>query len=1160
MILTAVVTTITIGLRPWHRSGRWQKNLLLTCTALTGFMAAPVHAQTVWTGFIDDEWNAALNWDPAVVPNAATEVLVDSTYANAPVIDGGITANAASINIGGTAYPSILSIDGSSTLLTSGGPSFLGFGLDEEGQIDIEAGSVWNSADNVFIGFDGTGHLNVTDSSVISGASAYLGLGEDGTGVVTLDNSNWAISNLLAVGGAGDGALLAQNNSVLTSLEGRLGGLEGSEGTATIATGSTWTVTDELFVGDGGGGRLYVLSGGQIASDVGILGVQSGSYGLASVRDLGTSWATSALGVGYGGIGQLRIFDQAQVAVGTDAFVGVEETGTGSITVETQGNLAITGSLNVGVDGHATVTVQNGGTMSSAGGTAVGVLGNGIGDIFVDGAGSGWTNTGSLVLGDFGNGRLTVTDGAGITNISSTFLGLSEGGIGGLSVDNATFFTSDGLVVGGAGTGLMTITGGGTVTSAQNSGEARIGFGGTGDVVISDTGSSWTNHGQLFVGSMDIGGNAGQGALLVTDGAQFINNGIAWLGHSSGSTGQAVVSGGTWDNTSSLYVGNEGNGLLVIEDGGLVTATNATIAAAAGSTGQVVANGNGIVWSNSGGLAIGGAGQAELTIGDGAIVIAQGAITGAAFPTSSATVTVNGVLAGLGGVTFNAGSHLSGAGTVSAGAAGTTTMNGTIAPGNSIGTLTIFGNYVQNAGSTYEVEIDAAGNSDLIDVSAMATLNGGQVVVVPFPDFALATPYTILTAAGGVNGQFDPVAGSFSYFLSPELSYDPNNVYLTIQQSATFESAAMTPNQIATAQGADSLPTGNPVWTAIAMLPDAPAAQFAFDQLSGEVHGSVQTALIDDSRFVREAALDRIRDAFAGVGAANASVLAYGEEGPELVSSDADRFAVWGHGFGSWGRWDSDGNAAQLDRGTGGFFFGGDLPLGDWRVGAVAGYSSTKLDIDDRASSANVESWHLGFYGGTKWGDIAFRTGAAYSWHDVSTVRTAAFPGFADSLTGDYGAGTGQFFGELAYDMDLGTYRLEPFATLAYVHQSRSGFAEQGGAAALTASSAATDTGFTTLGLRGETEFDLGGTRMAAHATMGWRHAFGDATPNSTHAFAGGAPFTISGAPIARDAAVIEAGLDLRFSPQASFGLSYSGQLAGNAQSHGFTARLGVSF
>jgi outer membrane autotransporter protein len=289
-------------------------------------------------------------------------------------------------------------------------------------------------------------------------------------------------------------------------------------------------------------------------------------------------------------------------------------------------------------------------------------------------------------------------------------------------------------------------------------------------------------------------------------------------------------------------------------------------------------------------------------------------------------------------------------------------------------------------------------------------------------------------------------------------------------------------------------------------------------------------------------------------------VLAYGEDGPELAEPDTDRPALWVQGFGSWGNWDSDGNAAQLDRSIDGLFGGGDLPLGDWRIGALAGYARSSLDVDARASSASLESWHLGLYGGTQWGSVAFRTGAAYSWHDVSSTRTAAFPGFADSLTGDYSARTGQIFGELAYDMDFGAHRFEPFANLAYVHQSRSGFTERGGPAALTVSSASTDTTFTTLGLRAATEVELDHATMTAHAMLGWRHAFGDVRPTSTHAFAVGAPFTIAGTPIARDAAVIEAGLDFRFAAQASFGVSYSGQLAGNAQSHGFKARLGVSF
>ena len=47
---------------------------------------------------------------------------------------------------------------------------------------------------------------------------------------------------------------------------------------------------------------------------------------------------------------------------------------------------------------------------------------------------------------------------------------------------------------------------------------------------------------------------------------------------------------------------------------------------------------------------------------------------------------------------------------------------------------------------------------------------------------------------------------------------------------------------------------------------------------------------------------------------------------------------------------------------------------------------------------------------------------------------------------------------------------------------------------------------------------------------LGWRHVFGDVTPTSTLAFASAPsiPFAVAGAPIARDALAVEAGLDWR--------------------------------
>ncbi|MGT2438200.1 autotransporter outer membrane beta-barrel domain-containing protein [Bradyrhizobium betae] len=66
--------------------------------------------------------------------------------------------------------------------------------------------------------------------------------------------------------------------------------------------------------------------------------------------------------------------------------------------------------------------------------------------------------------------------------------------------------------------------------------------------------------------------------------------------------------------------------------------------------------------------------------------------------------------------------------------------------------LNVSGNVTFNAGSTFEVEINPAGQSDKIAASGTATLNGGTVRIVPLgAGFLANTQYTILTAAGGVS-------------------------------------------------------------------------------------------------------------------------------------------------------------------------------------------------------------------------------------------------------------------------------------------------------------------------------------------------------------------------------------------------------------------------
>lgn len=111
--------------------------------------------------------------------------------------------------------------------------------------------------------------------------------------------------------------------------------------------------------------------------------------------------------------------------------------------------------------------------------------------------------------------------------------------------------------------------------------------------------------------------------------------------------------------------------------------------------------------------------------------------------------------------------RLQGAGTV-----GNTIVFGTIAPGTSIGTLNV-ADVTFNAGSTYEVEVNAAGQSDRINASGTATINGGTVQVLTGAEsYVPGTTYTILTAAGGRTGAFSGSVISNLVFLDPSLGYD----------------------------------------------------------------------------------------------------------------------------------------------------------------------------------------------------------------------------------------------------------------------------------------------------------------------------------------------------------------------------------------------------
>jgi outer membrane autotransporter protein len=273
---------------------------------------------------------------------------------------------------------------------------------------------------------------------------------------------------------------------------------------------------------------------------------------------------------------------------------------------------------------------------------------------------------------------------------------------------------------------------------------------------------------------------------------------------------------------------------------------------------------------------------------------------------------------------------------------------------------------------------------------------------------------------------------------------------------------------------------------------------------------------------------------------------------PPRAPSQPPDLTFWAQGVGAWGRINSDGNAADVNRTLGGVFTGFDRRFGEWRAGIAGGYTNSSPSVSARASSASIDTAYFAGYAGTSFGPLNFRSGAAFAWHVISTSRSVVFPGFSEQASARYNAEESQVFGELGYGMSFGNIAAEPFAGVAWLHLSTDGFTESGGVSALGGASGSDDVGYSTLGARWASNYLMAnGMMLMPRASLAWQHAFATLTPTTTLTLRNtGAAFGIWGVPIARDAALIEAGGDLQLSAQTKVGIFYVGQLATNAQDH----------
>lgn len=515
-------------------------------------------------------------------------------------------------------------------------------------------------------------------------------------------------------------------------------------------------------------------------------------------------------------------------------------------------------------------------------------------------------------------------------------------------------------------------------------------------------------------------------------------------------------------------------------------------------------------------------------------------------------LAINGSL--LSAVTVNDSGILGGNGSI---AALTAKSGGTVAPGNSIGTLQVAGDVTFEPGSTYAVELSPT-SSDQIIAGGKAVIEGATVslslensptlLTTGEAKTLLGNQYNILQAAGGIEGRFGAVLPDY-LFIGGTLDYAANGIQLAVERNATsFTSVGLTPNQRAVAAAAEQLGAGNSLYETLLLSPTAAVAQQAFQQLSGEIHPAIGTLLINDSRYLRDAVGERLRE-------------------HDLFDAGAptdDRSNAWLKVLGAWGKSDGGHDNASSNSSIGGLLAGVDgLITEDTRLGFVTGYSDSSLSMGDGThSSASVDSYHLGAYLGHEIDALRLSVGGAYSWHRIDVKRDLQFGDVSGKQKSKRDATTAQLFTEAAYRLDLQPVALEPFANLAYVHLNSDSFSEKGDAAALKGGENNRDAVLSTLGLRASKAIALSDQKqLELSGTLGWQHNLSNTRSEDHLAFVNGnTAFSVQSVSMDRNAAVVGARAGLALGRDTRLNLDYNGLLGSREKDHGVGLTLDWQF
>ncbi len=1013
---------------------------------------------------------------------AATTLSANTTVRHLMVSSGGnvgIGGTGVTLTLNSTQGPS-LHLTGSASNVTISVPVIVAGGGIQIDEGNLEVTSVSGSAVEVGIAAGASFAFNTNSTLSFNGTIAGGGsFAKHGNGTVTLTGNNTytgptnITSGTLAVAGgtltsdyfragisSGEtGAVDMTGGTWAGIVEGWLGYSTGSTGMANM-TGGTWAM-EEFVVGNSGNGTLN-LTGGAVTIGTGTMTLanSAGSFGTLNLGNGSSTGSLLALRVvGGSGTGTVNFNNNADdtFAPALAGNLSVNKLGTGTLTLT--GNNTYTGASAISA---GTLAFNSAYTQTLPG--------------IVSGAGSLLkAGSGSLIL----TGNNTLTGGTTLAGGVLQTIHAKALGNGALTLSSGT------MALGNATTTNLSLSG--LTDLVWSSSNAVISLANGGNIVAS--------------GNFTNGGNSGNRTFYFGSGQalQLGNNTLVQFGGSTNFTASNFVASYTGNFTINGAFSMSGDKLIYSFGGGNATGNvidnsnpfdtpvwvDFIVNGSTGNGTVITLGGNNTIrdltFTNNGNLAI-QAGYA-LTLSQGQVAVAHGSSvvsggtlatpgnfnkTGAGELDVQSTLSVNGTAsidAGLlsvngnliaNSVAVNSGAILGGSGTIFA----PVTISGTLAPGNSPGTLSVASLTLTPTAVT-DIEIESLTNFDRIVVGGAATVDG-TLNVIPYNGNPLAygQQYAFLTAGGGISGEFDTITAPET-FRGRFLNLGTTGILLIAPD--TYTRVAVTPNQRNVAVALDTFipaTSGDQQTVSIALdLQTAEQYPTAFEQIMPGFYESLANIAIEQTYNQAQLLTQRMGMVRLGVQGFQAMGISqpikYDKDGKSAADAKTASPIVESAMATNWNSWVMANGEFSLSRGlsgvpnyknnAGGFLVGADYRLSEnFAAGLFAGYEYSYAKYDGGSSTAG-NSALFGLYGSYTHEDGYYADAVVSGGYTgFQTRRSIEFSTI--DRTARANPNSGQFSAalNLGKDFEIGKFTLGPIIGAQYTYAGIGGFTETG--------------------------------------------------------------------------------------------------------------------